>query len=166
MTGLHQGILSIVRRNRLDEEDVESIAEELSVPVTEVRRAIHSFFGIINDAARSLPFDDRRKIFSREKFEEYSAVWNIPSIGRIGPVYSRYLKWRGNEAKRISQDYRSNYRKRITQDDIEHMAGDILSGKTPSPVIKKKGSELYERIWLVGKNKKKLARQVIPKEKE
>ena len=44
------------------------------------------------------------------------------------------------------------------------MAAEILSGRTPSPVKKKKNSELYERVWLVGQDWKKSARQVIPKE--
>lgn len=46
------------------------------------------------------------------------------------------------------------------------MASDILSGKTPEPVRKiKRNTELYDRVWLVGQDGKKLARQVIPKSK-
>lgn len=45
------------------------------------------------------------------------------------------------------------------------MADEILSGKLPTPVKKRKGSELYKRVWYVEQDKKRLARQVIQKEK-
>jgi hypothetical protein len=54
----------------------------------------------------------------------------------------------------------------MTQDDIEHIADDILSGRTPFLIRKRKGNEMYDRVWLVGQDGKRLARQVIPKEKE
>lgn len=155
-----------MRRNKLEEADFRAVAEELDVPLEEVRRAVHSFFGEIVGESRALPFDTEKKIYSKESFEQKVKVWNIPFMGRIGPVYSRYLKWRGNESKNLIQEPRSNYRSRITQDDIEHMAEDILSGRTPSPVVKKKGSEMYNRVWLVGQDGKKLARQVIPKKEQ
>ena len=141
-----------------------SIAEECSVSVQDVRNAVHSFFGVILAYSRHLPFDDQRKIFRREKFEEYSEVFNIPYIGRIGPSYSRYLSWRKNEALFSGQVPRSNYRTKLTQDEIEHIAEEILSGKTPSSRKKTKPNELYNRIWLVDKDSKKLARQVLPKQ--
>lgn len=155
-----------MKRNRLEEADLRAVAEKLSLPYKEVRRAVHSFFDTIILYSRSLPFDDPSRIYSKKKFEEYIRVFNIPHIGRIGPVYSRYLKWRSNESKNIRQELRSNYRSRRTQDDIEHMADALLSGKTPLPVEKKKGSEMYNRVWLVDADGKRLARQVIPKEKE
>lgn len=129
----------------------------------EVKRAVISFFDCIWGAAKKLPFDTPRRIYSPEKFDEYFRVWNIPSIGRLGPAYSRYLLWRRNESSLVEQRLRSSYRLRLTQDDIEHMAEEILSGNTPSPLQKKKGNELYHRVWLVGKDGKKSARQVIPK---
>lgn len=155
-----------MRRNRNDEAGFKAVALELNLPVSEVRRAVHSFFGEIVSESLSMPFDNMRKIFTREGFRENEVVWNIPSIGRIGPVYSRYLKWRSNEAANIQQVPRDSYRTRYSQDDLEHMAEEILSGRTPSPINKKKGSELYDSVWLVGRDSKKLARQVIPKNKD
>ena len=152
-------------RNRLESAEYRRIANELGVPVTEVRRAVQSFFGIIVKEARSLPLDNERKIFTKDKFKEYECVHNIPSVGRLGPIYSRYLKWRSNEAKVIGQENRSAYRSRRTQDDIEHMAEEILSGRTPS-ITKRKNSEMFERVWLVGQDGKRSARQVIPKKVE
>ena len=151
-------------RNLVDEREFRRIAEEFSLPVDVVRSAVHSFFDVVLGEARKLPFDNRKKIFTREKFAEYAVVRNIPYIGRLGPAYSRYLKWRGNESRDYFQVPRSTYRKRLSQSEIENMAADILSGRTPSPVNKVKYSELYERVWLVGQDGKKSARQVIPKE--
>ena len=153
-----------MRKNRLEEAELKLLSDESGIPVSEVRRVIHSFFDTIIKESRALPFDNEQKIFTKEKFAEYEKAWNIPYIGRIGPVYSRYLKWRGNEAKNSGQMLRSNCRAVMTQDEIEHMAEEILSGRTPS-LTKKKNSELFNRVWVVGKTGKKSARQVIPKKK-
>ena len=151
-------------RNKIEDADFASIAKELGVQISEVRRAVYSFFGIIVREARNLPFDDSSRIYTREKFEDFVKVRNIPSIGRIGPVYSRYLKWRGNEAKNQTQVNRSSCRARVPQSEIEAMAADILSGKAPSPVVKPKLTESYKRIWMIGRVGKRLARQLIQKE--
>ena len=150
--------------NRIDESEFRLIASELGLGVSEVRRAVSSFFAVIASDADSLPFDNARKIYSREKFKEFVKVRCIPYVGRIGPVYSRYLKWRANEAKGQPSERRSSYRTGMTRDEIEHIAASILAGRTPQ-ITRKKNSELFNRVWLVGKDGKKSARQVIPKEK-
>ena len=151
-------------RNKIEDTEFARIASQLGIPVSEVRRAVYSFFGIIVRESRNLPFDDSTRIYTKERFDDFVKVRNIPSIGRIGPVYSRYLKWRGNEAKNQTQVSRSNYRAGVSQDEIEHIAAEILSGKAPLPVEKKKAKERFNRIWMVGRGSKRLARQVIPKE--
>lgn len=153
-----------MHKNRLEDADFQQISRVLGVPASEVRRAVYSFFGIITREARALPFDDASRIYTRERFEDFVKVHNIPSIGRIGPIYSRYLKWRGNEAKNQIQASRSDYRAGISQGEIEHIAAEILSGNTPPPVNKKKATERFNRIWMVGRAGKRMARQVIPKE--
>lgn len=153
-------------KNRLDDFAFQSIASSLGLPAKEVKRAVVSFFDSMLCEAKKLPFDTARKIYSPAKFGEYSRVWNVPSVGRFGPAYSRYLLWRRNESRLLEQEPRSNYRFGLTQSEIETMAEEILSGSSPSPLIKKKGSDLYQRVWLVGKMGKKSARQVIPKKKE
>lgn len=150
-------------RNRREYERYRIVSARQNVSDGEVKRILASFFSIILGDARSLPFDNPRRIFSKDKFEEYVKVRHIPFIGRIGPVYSNYLKWRANESQQIEMAPRSSYRRRITQDDIENMAAAILSGQTPPPLKKKRGKEMYERVWLVGQDGKKSARQVIPK---
>lgn len=151
-------------RNRRDDPVFLRVAEETGIPVSEVGKAVRSFFASIKNEARTLPLDNPKKIYRKEVFDTFAFARMIPFIGRIGPVYSRYLAWRRNESKLDVQVPRSRYRTRLLQDDIEHMAEDILAGKAPLPVCKKKGNELYKRVWVVGKDGKKLARQVIPKE--
>lgn len=155
-------------RNRTDEALYNTIAEPLSdsgITASEVKRAVLSFFSVISQEADSLPFDDERKIYKKDKFDELVNVHNIPYVGRIGPVYSRYLKWRANEAKEQPSGKRSDYRIGLTRGEIEDIAEEILSGGTPQ-IKRRKNSELFNRVWLVGKDGKKSARQVIPKETE
>lgn len=151
-------------RNKIEEAGFLRVSEEVGVPVSEVARAVRSFFDAIASEAKSLPFDRRNRIYSKRKFEEYVNARNIPYIGRLGPVYSRYLKWRENESRELPQKPRSGYRKRITQDDIENIADAILSGNPVPEIRKRKGSEMYERVWLVGIDGKRMARQVIEKD--
>lgn len=131
-----------------------------------MKRILASFFSVIFVDARSLPFDNPKRIFAKEKFNEYVKVRNIPFIGRIGPVYSNYLKWRANESQQIEMAPRSSFRNRRTRSDIETTAAAILSGKAPPSLKKKRGNEMFERVWLVGQDGKKSARQVIPKKEE
>lgn len=150
-------------RNRKDFERYRSVSAKTGVSEEEVKRILASFFGCIFSDARSLPFDNPRRIFSRDKFLEYAKVRQIPFIGRLGPVYSNYLKWRANESQMLDMAPRSSYRRRMTQSDIENTAATILSGQAPPQLKKRKGKEMYERVWLVGQDGKKSARQVIPK---
>ena len=150
-------------RNKIDDKLFCEIAERLSIDPSEVKKAVVSFFDVIALDAKKLPFNNVRKIFSNDKFQSYSSASLIPHIGRIGPVYSRYIKWRGNEATTVQFRSKSAYRKGFTQDDIEHIAEELLSGNTPV-INKKKNSEMFSRVWLVNKNGKKQAHQVIPKD--
>ena len=141
-----------------------AVAERYGLTDTEVKKVVDSFFSVMCHDAKRLPFDNPRKIYSCEGFQRFVKVRQIPFIGRMGPVYSKYLKWRANESKTIDMVPRSSYRRGMRQSDIESTAAAILSGETPPPLKKKKGSEMYERVWLVGQDGKKSARQVIPKE--
>lgn len=142
------------------------MSDETGIAGHDVLRAVHSYFDSIDDRARRLPLDNPARIYSREAFGRYSFVCNIPYIGRLGMSYSRYLKWRANSAKSVEQENRSRYRTAVTREDIERLASDILEGRCPAKPEKRKGKEFYKRVWLVGADGKRLARQVIKKEKD
>lgn len=152
-----------MRHNRTEKKWFKEIADELGLPYKEVSRAVGSFFGCINSYARKLPFDNVRKIYRKDAFDGYGKVYNIPFIGRIGPAYSRYLIWRRNESRNVVQVSRCDYAMRLTGEDIEKLATKILSGNSISLPKKRKGNEMYNRVWIVGTDGKKSARQVIPK---
>ena len=141
------------------------LAERYCLTDTEVKKVVDSFFSVLCHDAKKLPFDNPKRIYSCEAFQRFVTVRQIPFIGRIGPVYSKYLKWRANESSLIEMAPRSSYRTRVLQSDIENTAASILSGAAPAPLKKRKGKEMYERVWLVGQDGKKSARQVIPKKK-
>lgn len=152
--------------DRRELERCRAVAERCGLSEQEVKSIATSYFEVFARDSGALPFDTPRKIFSRDAFEKYVTVRNIPYIGRLGPVYSRYLKWRANESEQVDMAPRSSYRRRVTQSDIESTAEAILSGMAPPPLRKRKGKEMFERVWLVGQDGKKSARQVIPKKEE
>ena len=154
-----------MRRGLTQRNDYRKIACTLGISEGQVASVVESYFGSILSDARKLPFNNARKIYDKKAFESYAPVVNIPHIGRIGPVYSRYLTWRANEAKHIEQRPREHYRSGFTRGEIETIASEILAGRIPS-LKKKRGNEMYNRVWLVGQDGKKLARQVIPKNDE
>lgn len=151
--------------NRIEKNDCRKISSLLRVSEVEVRKAVCSFFDEIRCYSGTLLLDDSRKIYTKDAFDSLSRVWQIPYVGRLGFSYSRYLAWRKNESKHLLQEKRSSYRLRVPRSEIETMAEDILSGRTPTPLKKRKKSELFHSVWLVGKEGKKLARQVIPKKR-
>lgn len=152
-------------RDRRENARFRELAVLHGLDEQEVRKIVGSFFDTIVSDARGLPFNNPRKIYSKDKFEEFVKVRQVPYIGRIGPVYSRYIKWRANVATGIEMAPRSSFRRGMSQSELETIAEAILSGSTP-PLDKKKNSEMFNRVWLVGIDGKKSARQVIPKPKE
>lgn len=151
-------------RNRQADEDYRILAEQFGLSPFAVSSIVGSFFGAIVSESRKLPFNNPRRIYTKEKFGEYETATNIPFIGRIGPVYSRYLSWRRNEARLQEQVNRNAYRQRVSRDEIEAIAEEIFAGGIPVFPEKKKTNKMYNRVWMVGKHGKRMARQVIPKE--
>lgn len=151
-----------MKNSRIEEEDFDSVAEELGVSPADVKNVVNSFFDSIVSEARKLPFDNDRKIYSKSVFDKHSFARSIPFIGRIGPVYSRYLKWRANESQGINMVPRPKSGSKLFPEEIEAIADIVLSGGKYEP--KKKRETNYKRIWLVYDSGKKQARQVIPKE--
>lgn len=151
--------------NRIDRNEYSSIAEMFGIDASEVKRAVESYFGLILSDARPLPFDNPKKIYSRKVFDGMAKVRGIPSIGRFGPSYTRYLNWRSNASGAYDMVPKSSFRMGYTKEEVERFAESLLSGGNPEPPKKKKGTEMYERVWLVGTEGKKSARQVMPKKK-
>lgn len=151
---------------RTHKVELSEIASYYDVNVSEVRSVIKSYFDSIIKPLDSLRLYNEGKIYSKDAFNKIVFASNIPFIGRLGLVYNRYLKWRINEAKSQVQRDRSEYHDRVSQDDIEHIAVDILSGKTPNKIKKIKGKDIYKRVWYVNVDSKCLARQIILKDKK
>jgi hypothetical protein len=151
-------------RSRFDDKRFNIIGNELGLDPSDVRRAVNSFFSVILKDAKSLPFDNRTRIYTRSRFDKFGAVRNVPYLGRLGPVYSRYISWRRNESKLLDQNLRSSYRSRYLQSEIESTAEAILSGNSPVLPRKHKGNEIYDRVWVIGEDGRRLAKQVINKE--
>jgi hypothetical protein len=150
-------------RSRVDNERVRTVADRLGISEAEVRRCVNAFFGVMTGYAKTLPFDSPTRIYTLDRFKEYVRVWNIPFVGRTGPVYGRYLAWRSNEAEHLEQGHKSVCRERMTQDEIETIAESVLSGGAFS-LPKKSKKENYKRVWIVGTDGKRLARQVLTKQ--
>lgn len=154
-------------RSRLDTEIYSKVACMFGLETDDVRRIVLSFFDDILVVAKKYPFNNPRKIYSRAKFDSIvtSYVACLPCLGRLGPSYTRYIKWRSNVAIPLERRTRKSCREESRRDEIENIAASIFSGKTPCFNKSKKGSELFDNVWLVGTDGKKLARQVIKKRK-
>lgn len=153
-------------KSRTKYRDLQLLADDMGIPVSEVSKAVGSFFTVIASEARKLPFNNIYKVFKKDAFDAYAKVTVIPYIGRTGPIYSRYRKWRTNIAKGISQEPRSKFVSKYSEEDLEAFAGAVLSGENPTPIKRRRNTELYNRVWLVSPEGKRLARQVIPKNKK
>lgn len=150
-------------RTRIDPKMAGDVSAELGLSVADVSSVVASFFDVIAKEAKALPFDNPRRIYRRSAFREFAHVRQIPFIGRTGPAYSRYLKWRVNEAKGLSQKSRRRSRRKMTRGEVENIAASILSGR-PFSLPERRGSE-GSSVWMVGNDGKRLAGQVIMKDK-
>lgn len=140
------------------------ISEEEGVVVSEVKKAVLSYFDSIVSETHKLPFDNPRRVYSKDAFDEKSFVVNLPYLGRIGPVYSRYTKWRSEEAKNNltvkTHVVKETYRKKL----VDEEAKKALSGQKVNIKLLKEGIPRgkYNRVWFFGgEGKRKLARQLI-----
>ena len=153
-----------MHRNRQDEYIYRRIAEADGLDADTVRSIILSFFDTISKEALALPFDNGRKIFTKEAFMLHESIHNIPYIGRLGTSYSRYLRCRAYASGGMLQKKRPKTHTGYTKSDIELIAQTVLSEGIMPEIKKKRKSEMYNNVWLVGTDGKKLAGQVIMKE--
>ena len=147
-----------MRKSRIDIKTYNLLADRYDISADEVRRIVVSFFDTLQSEAKSLPFDNDTRIYSKNKFNEYVNVQSIPFVGRIGPVYSRYISWRRNESETLGQQLKSSFKVESRKQKADELAKQILKGHNCS--VEKNGK--YKKIWIVQTDGKKLARQVIP----
>lgn len=152
-------------RSRREESDFRDVAVRLGVDPSDVRRVVTSFFGMILSDARSLPFDNHRRIYSADVFMSLARVRGIPRIGRIGPAYSRYIRWRANESVGYDMVPRGAFSGKLTRGEIEDIAAEALAGRRPELPGSRRNSDLFDRVWLIGRDGRRSARQVVRKDK-
>ncbi len=153
--------------SRTDDAVCAEIADELDVPVSEVRRAVVAYFDELIDRTDSSGLSDVSKIYRPDAFAEKAFVVNMPYLGRIGPVYSRYLSWRRDALSAKETIGRSDVRRHYSAGHIERLAAQALNGEPVSVLESKRvPSGLYKTVWLVDSNGKKAARQVIVKDRK
>lgn len=155
-----------MKLRRSERNRCRNISDVTAIPQREVMKAVESYFDSIVEKTKALPFNTPKRIYSRGAFAKCSFVVNIPYIGRIGPVYSRYIKWRSSESRDIEMVKRSDVRKEHLRPMIEDAARDALNGKKVDikPLKERIPRGKYEKVWLVDKDgKRRSARQLIKK---
>lgn len=153
-----------MRISRTDRDDYMRLADVFGISVTDVSSIVVSYFDTVLGEARSLPFANPRKVFSKDMFDRYGSVHQIPSVGRLGPSYTRYRRWKANESANVGMVNRTYYSERLRKEDIENIADTILSGTIPDIAAIKKGRKgKYNKVWHVGSGGRKLAWQAIKK---
>lgn len=158
-----------MKLGRTDRKRCIAIAEASALPQREIEKAVESYFDSIVEKTKALPFDTPKRIYSRAAFARCSFVVNIPYIGRIGPVYSRYLKWRSSESNEVDMVMRKDAKSDHLKPLIEKATIDALSGmKVDAASLRSRIPKgRYSRVWYMNPDgTKRAARQVIKKENE
>lgn len=141
------------------------IARRFGLEAKDVHKIADSFFSVMYNTAKRLPFDDSSRIYSKAVFDKHSFTYMIPYIGRIGPVYSRYLSWRANVAKALDSVPRPARKDALPRQEIERLAELALSGVDIryEDIVGKRIRDDYKRVWLVSESGRRQARQLIKK---
>lgn len=153
-----------MKLSRSDADICRNIAEEEDVMVSEIRKAVSSYFDSIVSETRKLPFNNPQRIYTKPAFEQQSFVANLPYLGRIGPVYSLYLKWRREEAKEFEQISRKKARQIHAAPIIEEEAKKALAGqKVNSTVLRERVPKgKYNKVWMMHEDGvRRASRQLI-----
>lgn len=146
-----------------DEAWCRSYADDSGISVVEIQKAIGSFFDDMLMKIRRLPFNDVRRIYSPAAVEERAPVFNIPFLGRIGPVYSSYLKWRKEEALKEEMELRETVKARYRDERVEEALKLAKEGHKITNVFLREGipSGKYKKVWYIDKGgKRRVAKQV------
>lgn len=151
-----------MKLRKIDTDVLCVIADAFGIPESEARRAVVSYFDSIVDAFKASHFDDLTRIYMRDAFDERSSVVNIPYIGRIGHVYSKYLKWRSDASASLDTVRRDRRRRVGLAETIEQLAERALAGEKIRGIGRLKvPAGTYKNVWVVSKAGKRAATIVI-----
>lgn len=153
--------------SRPDSSWCKAYANENGLSEVEVQKAIVSFFDDIVVCTRKLPFNNIKRIYTADAVADKACVYNIPYIGRLGPIYSKYISWRRDVSEEYDMVLREDVRDIHLKERIEELAELALSGhrvtrdmlKDPIP------SGLYHKVWIIDKEgRRKAAKQLFKKQ--
>ena len=71
------------------EQIIESVTNELQLPVDLVRKTYKAYWQFIRDTIQQLPLKDD---ISEEEFKKIKTNFNIPSLGKLYCTRDRYLR--------------------------------------------------------------------------
>ena len=71
------------------EQIIESVANELQLPVDLVRKTYKAYWQFIRDTIQQLPL---KEDISEEDFKKIKTNFNIPSLGKLYCTRDRYLR--------------------------------------------------------------------------
>lgn len=143
-------------------------AKENGLIESEVCKAVTSYFDDIVLGVRKLPFANFRRIYTADAVASLAPVYNLPRIGRIGPIYSQYVQWRRECAQELDMVQRRAVRAKHLAERIEEATALALSGHNvnrdmlddPIP------SGLYHKVWLIdAQGRRTAAKQLFKKTK-
>lgn len=155
---------------KLSKSDVSWCAEYAKaqgLDAVEVSKAVISFFDDMVYVTRKLPFNNIRRIYSAEAVSKLAPVFHLPSVGRLGPMYNQYKKWRKEQAGSYVMVSRKDAKRKHRQERIEEAARRALSGKRVSEnfLYDSIPSDRYYKVWLIdAQGKRKAAWQLFKKE--
>lgn len=67
----------------------EKVAKDLDLPVEVVKKIYLLYWKFIRDTITKLPLDDN---LTEEEFNNLKLNFNIPSLGKLGCTYNKYVK--------------------------------------------------------------------------
>lgn len=142
-------------------------AADSGLDEVEVTKCVQAFFDDIVSTVRKLPFNDISRIYTIAAFEEVAPDFYLPFIGRLGPSYSSYCKWRVECADEEERILRSTAYEKHRAQRVDEAVDMALSGQTiPKNFLRNPiPGGTYRKVWIIDKGgKRKAARQLFKKQ--
>jgi len=141
------------------------VAGKLGMDARDVAAAVGAWFGAVVAAGRRMPLDRAWRIYSKERLGAMGGVFNVPHVGRIGPSYGKYLRWRADVSRSLSMVGARRAAAVHRAETVESLAAMALRGERIGST--RIGGRLppgrYRRIWMLGAGGRRAARQLIRK---